>query len=235
MEIELNDQERRALGRLLTERKALLIETTEDTTQPDTARRAGSIELSVIESILGKLRLRDVTSTGAANPLPSRSTRRSTHKIHPVSYPLFWRWRWTLTPAGFFPKGAHQGPQRHHLACDAILTCAMGGPPLLQLDPSHLGRIVQMAAKDRRLAGNSRLGDDGGVTWLPVAASAPTSWRSGPSTSLNDANIWASSGRRAVAGALADIKESKREKAIIWSFLHNTLSEVNFPAPGLCS
>ena len=66
MEIELNDQERRAVGRLLTERKALLIETTEDTTQPDPARRAGSIELSVIESILGKLCLRDVTSIGAS-------------------------------------------------------------------------------------------------------------------------------------------------------------------------
>ena len=49
MEVELNDQERRAVGRLLTERKALLIETTEDTTQPDSARRAGSIELSVID------------------------------------------------------------------------------------------------------------------------------------------------------------------------------------------
>jgi hypothetical protein len=54
LEVTLNDQERRAVGRLLTERKALLIETTEDTTQPDPARRAGSIELSVIESILGK-------------------------------------------------------------------------------------------------------------------------------------------------------------------------------------
>ena len=72
MEVKLNDQERRVVGRLLTERKALLIETTEDTTQPDTARRAGSIELSVVGSILGKLRLRDVTSTGPANPLPSR-------------------------------------------------------------------------------------------------------------------------------------------------------------------
>ena len=55
MEVKLNDQERRVVGRLLTERKALLIEITEDTTQPDPARRAGSIELSVIESILGKL------------------------------------------------------------------------------------------------------------------------------------------------------------------------------------
>ena len=67
LEIELNDQERRAVGRLLTERKALLIEITEDTTQPDPARRAGSIELSVIESILGKLCLRDLMSTGAAD------------------------------------------------------------------------------------------------------------------------------------------------------------------------
>jgi hypothetical protein len=69
LELKLNDQERRVVGRLLTERKALLIETTEDTTQPDSARRAGLIELPVIESILGKLCLRDVTSTGAANVL----------------------------------------------------------------------------------------------------------------------------------------------------------------------
>ena len=54
MEVTLNDQERRVVGRLLTERKALLIETTDDTTKPDAARHAGSIELSVIESILGK-------------------------------------------------------------------------------------------------------------------------------------------------------------------------------------
>ena len=54
MEVKLNDQERRVVGRVLTERKALLIETTEDTTRPDPARRAGVIELSTIESILGK-------------------------------------------------------------------------------------------------------------------------------------------------------------------------------------
>jgi hypothetical protein len=78
LEIELDDQERRALDRLLTERKAVLIEITEDTTQPDSARRAGLIELSVLESILGKLRLRDVTSTAAADLLQRRrSTRRS--------------------------------------------------------------------------------------------------------------------------------------------------------------
>ena len=69
MEVKLNDQERRVVRRLLTERKALLIETTEDTTQPDPARRTGLIELSVIESILGKLRLQAVTSTGPANVL----------------------------------------------------------------------------------------------------------------------------------------------------------------------
>jgi hypothetical protein len=72
LEVKLNDQERRAVGRLLTERKALLIETTEDTTRSDSARRAGSIELSVIESILGKLRLRDLTSAGAADVLQRR-------------------------------------------------------------------------------------------------------------------------------------------------------------------
>ena len=54
MEIKLNHHERRVVGRLLTERKALLIETTDDTTQPDAVRRAGSIELLVIKSILGK-------------------------------------------------------------------------------------------------------------------------------------------------------------------------------------
>jgi hypothetical protein len=72
LEVKLNDQERRVVGRVLTERKALLIETTEDTTQPDPARRAGSIELSLLESILGKLRLRDVTSTVAAELLQRR-------------------------------------------------------------------------------------------------------------------------------------------------------------------
>jgi hypothetical protein len=65
LEVKLNDKERRVAGRVLTERRALLIETTEDTTQPDAARRAGLIELSVIESILGKLCLRDVTSSAA--------------------------------------------------------------------------------------------------------------------------------------------------------------------------
>jgi hypothetical protein len=78
LKIELNDQERRAVGRLLTERKARLIETTEDTTQPDAKRRAGLFELLVLASVLGRLRLRDVTSTGASNVLErKRTTRRS--------------------------------------------------------------------------------------------------------------------------------------------------------------
>ena len=69
------------MGRLLTERKALLIETTEDTTQPDSARRAGSIELSVIESILGKLCLRDVTSI-AASAKEARAGGRKAFPTH---------------------------------------------------------------------------------------------------------------------------------------------------------
>jgi hypothetical protein len=69
LEIELNDQERRAVCRLLTERKARLMEITDDTTQSDTARAAALIELLVVVSILGKLRLRDVTSTSTANVL----------------------------------------------------------------------------------------------------------------------------------------------------------------------
>jgi hypothetical protein len=78
LEVKLNDQERRVLGRLLSKRKALLIEITEDTTQPDAERRAGLIELVVVASILRKLRLREATSTGAADASQGeRSTRRS--------------------------------------------------------------------------------------------------------------------------------------------------------------
>ena len=58
------------MGRLLTKRRAGMIEITEDTTQPDLVRRAGSIELSAIELILGKLCLRDPRR-------PTISSRRS--------------------------------------------------------------------------------------------------------------------------------------------------------------
>jgi hypothetical protein len=78
LKIQLNDQERRAVGRLLTERKALLIETAEDTTQPDAARHAALIELSVLESVLEKLWLGDAAATGIDDVLQGRpSTRRS--------------------------------------------------------------------------------------------------------------------------------------------------------------
>ena len=59
MEIELNDQERRAVGRLLADRKALLIEITEDTAQPDPARHAGLVKLLTIIRVIKKLRLDD--------------------------------------------------------------------------------------------------------------------------------------------------------------------------------
>jgi hypothetical protein len=55
LEIEFNDEERRAVGKLLTERVAHLIEIMEDTTQPDADRRAVVVELLVAVSILGKL------------------------------------------------------------------------------------------------------------------------------------------------------------------------------------
>jgi hypothetical protein len=56
LKIELNDQERRALGKALVERKALLIEHAGDTTQPRATQRAGLLELSAITSVLRKLR-----------------------------------------------------------------------------------------------------------------------------------------------------------------------------------
>ena len=56
MKIELNDQERRAFGKALVERKARLIEHAGDTTQPRATQRAGLLELSTIASVLRKLR-----------------------------------------------------------------------------------------------------------------------------------------------------------------------------------
>jgi hypothetical protein len=56
LNIELNDQERRAVGRSLVERRARLIESTGDTTQTRATQRAGSLELSAIASVLRKLR-----------------------------------------------------------------------------------------------------------------------------------------------------------------------------------
>jgi hypothetical protein len=56
LKIELNNQERRALGRALVERRARLIESAEDTTQPRATQRVGLLELSAIASVLRKLR-----------------------------------------------------------------------------------------------------------------------------------------------------------------------------------
>jgi hypothetical protein len=81
LEVTLNDQERRIVGRVLTERKALLIETREDTTQPDAARRAGSIELSVIESILGKCYAFEMS------PQPVHQRRSSGRRNESESFP----------------------------------------------------------------------------------------------------------------------------------------------------
>ncbi len=53
------------MGRLLTERKALLIEVMEDTTQPDPERRAGLMEFLVIASVFRKLRIQGLTWTVA--------------------------------------------------------------------------------------------------------------------------------------------------------------------------
>jgi hypothetical protein len=44
LKLELNDQERRAVGKSLVERKARLSENAEDTTQPRAAQRSGSFE-----------------------------------------------------------------------------------------------------------------------------------------------------------------------------------------------
>jgi hypothetical protein len=56
MKLELNDQERRTVGKSLGERKARLIENAEDTTRPLAARRSWSDELKAIASVLRKLR-----------------------------------------------------------------------------------------------------------------------------------------------------------------------------------
>ena len=51
LKIELDDQERRTLGRALVERRARLIETTGDTVQPRASQRAGLLELLAIASV----------------------------------------------------------------------------------------------------------------------------------------------------------------------------------------
>ena len=56
MKLELDDHERRAVGRSLAGRKARLIEIAGDTTQPRAAKKSGLFELEAIASVLRKLR-----------------------------------------------------------------------------------------------------------------------------------------------------------------------------------
>ena len=59
MKLELDDQERRAVGKSLVERRARLIENTGDTTLRWAEKRLGLLELSVIKLVLRKLRGND--------------------------------------------------------------------------------------------------------------------------------------------------------------------------------
>ena len=56
LQIELDDQERRALGKALIERRERVIESAGDTTLPRATQRAGLLEISAIASVLRKLR-----------------------------------------------------------------------------------------------------------------------------------------------------------------------------------
>jgi hypothetical protein len=56
LKLEIDDLERRAIERSLAERRSHLIEKAEDTTVTPARRQAGIRELSVISSVLRKLR-----------------------------------------------------------------------------------------------------------------------------------------------------------------------------------
>jgi hypothetical protein len=56
LKLELDDQERRTVGRSLVERRARLIEIAEDTTQPRAAQQSGLRELAAVASVLRRLR-----------------------------------------------------------------------------------------------------------------------------------------------------------------------------------
>jgi hypothetical protein len=59
LKLELDDQERRAVGKALVERRGRLIENAEDTTQARAAKWSGLLELAAITSVLRKLRSND--------------------------------------------------------------------------------------------------------------------------------------------------------------------------------
>jgi hypothetical protein len=56
LKLELDDRERRAVGKSLVDRRARLIESTGDTTQPRAAQRSGLLELEAIASVFRKMR-----------------------------------------------------------------------------------------------------------------------------------------------------------------------------------
>jgi hypothetical protein len=69
--IGLHDQERRALGRALVDRRARLIEITGDTTQTRAKQRAGFLELLAIATVLRKLRRLTTTTRRSRESQPA--------------------------------------------------------------------------------------------------------------------------------------------------------------------
>jgi hypothetical protein len=59
LKLELDDQERRAVGKSLVERRGRLIENAEDTTLLCATKRSALRELAAIKSVLQKLRLHE--------------------------------------------------------------------------------------------------------------------------------------------------------------------------------
>jgi hypothetical protein len=57
VKLELDHREKRAVRRSLADRKALLVENAQDTTRQPVTRRAASLELMSIDSVLSKLRV----------------------------------------------------------------------------------------------------------------------------------------------------------------------------------
>jgi hypothetical protein len=57
LKLEVDEQERRAVGRSLAGRKALLIQIAGDTAKTQAVRRPALVELEIIKPVLRKLRL----------------------------------------------------------------------------------------------------------------------------------------------------------------------------------
>jgi hypothetical protein len=74
LRLELDDRERKTVGKSLVERKTRLIESVGDTTQPLAARRSGLAEIKAIASVLRKLRAANVIAS-QPEPTPRLSRR----------------------------------------------------------------------------------------------------------------------------------------------------------------